>query len=71
MKSDAASSASSRMPASMRFRDRMISTARSDSVTGADPEGPPRHFCRPAVAASSPHPSASNGLPPSDAVASV
>ena len=39
-------------------------------VTGALPEGPPRHFCNPTDTASSFHASTSSGLPPIDAVAS-
>ena len=59
------------MPASTFVRERITAIARSERLIGAEPDGPPRHFCRPAVAASRPQPSISKSLPPSEAVASV
>jgi hypothetical protein len=49
----------------------MTSRARSEMVIGADPEGPPRHFCSPAETMSSSHSSVSRVLPAMEAVAST
>ncbi|WNY34917.1 hypothetical protein Q9Q99_07515 [Curtobacterium flaccumfaciens] len=59
------------MPASTLRRSSSTATAFGDSVTGALPDGPPRHFCSPALTASIPQASTSSGLPPTVAVASV
>ncbi len=61
----------SAIPASTWRRAPITSTARSERVSGELPEGPARHFCRPAVAASIPHSSTCRSLPPREAVASV
>src|SRR5688500_18444291 len=49
----------------------MIFEARSFSVNGALPGGPPRHFCKPALTTSSCQASAGRSMPPSVAVAST
>ena len=63
--------ASSAIPASMLLRPSITSTAFAEKVAGADPEGPPRHFWRPAVTASRPSSSAAKALPARLAVTSV
>ena len=64
------SSPSTRMPASMLLRELITATAASDMVIGELPEGPAKHFCKPAVAMSMPQASTSKRLPPREAVSS-
>ncbi len=59
------------MPRSTCWRPPMRAAARSERVIGADPDGPPRHFCSPAVTMSAPHSSTGASMPPSVAVAST
>ena len=59
------------MPCSMCFRSVISAATRSLNVTGDEPGGPERHFCKPADAMSICQASISNGLPPSDAVQST
>jgi hypothetical protein len=49
----------------------IAATARGLSVTGDIPDGPPRHFCDPEYAASTPQPSISTATPPSDVTQSA
>ena len=54
-----------------RGRTTSRSRARSLTVSGANPGGTPRHFCVPAYATSTPHPSTSTGMPASDVTQST
>ena len=55
----------------MLLRCSITATALSETVMGAMPDGPPKHFCMPVVAMSMPHSSTLRSLPTIDAVASV
>ena len=53
------------------LRSTKRSRARALTVSGASPGGTPRHFCVPLYAMSTPQPSISTGIPPSDVTQST